>query len=90
MCDNRISTAICQGRHAAAAVGAAGLLRAVDVGAESESEVDIMTAALYALDSWLLLAPVLLRLLPRPAPPTSFHRCLAVHMHYAAPRSALE
>ena len=49
-----------------------------------------MSAALYALDSWLLLAPVLLRLLPRPAPPTSFHRCLAVHMHYAAPRSALE
>ena len=60
------------------------------MGAESESEVDIMTAALYALDSWLLLAPVLLRLLPSRAPPTSFHRCLAVHMHFAQGRSALE
>ena len=49
-----------------------------------------MTAALYALDSWLLLAPVLLRLLPSRAPPTSFHRCLAVHMHFAQGRSALE
>ena len=49
-----------------------------------------MTAALYALDSWLLLAPVLLRLLPRPTPPTSCHRCLAVHMHFAQGRSALE
>jgi hypothetical protein len=29
------------------------------------------------------------RLLPRRDEPTTFHRCLAIHMHYAGPHSAL-
>jgi hypothetical protein len=29
------------------------------------------------------------RLLPRRYEPTTFHRCLAIHIHFAGPRSAL-
>jgi len=32
--------------------------------------------------------PLLQRLLGRPEP-TTYHRCLAVHLHYASPRSGL-